>query len=115
MPVGGGAEYVPFELQEQAGYQVDGAAELRHFLQVKGHPEIILGAVQAHPGHWVFARDVVGVVRLVLVPEQGKADPGHGAPAGEASEDSQGTCVPCKREGRLSPAALSRVDLQPPG
>src|SRR5947207_14876440 len=44
---------------------------------MQGHAVVILDAVQAHPGHGVVASHVVGVVRLVLVPEKSQRDFSH--------------------------------------
>jgi hypothetical protein len=44
---------------------------------VQRHSEVILGAVQPHPRHQVFAADVVGVIGLMLVPEQSQSDGLH--------------------------------------
>ena len=66
----GRAVRIGFELRQQARHQVDSAAEFGHFLQVKRHPEIILGGMKPHPGHGVFAGDIVGVIRLMLVPQK---------------------------------------------
>ena len=70
----GRAVDVGLELDQQAGHQVDRAAELGDFFEVQRHAQVILGGVQPDPGHGVLAGDVVGVVRLVLVPHQGQGD-----------------------------------------
>ena len=66
------------ELYEQAGNEVDRAAELGHLFEVQGHAVVVLGRVQADPGHQRLAADVVRVVRLMLVPEEGQRDRLHG-------------------------------------
>ena len=48
------------QLHEQAGHQIDRGLELGNLLELHGHAPIILGAVQADPGHRVFAGHVVG-------------------------------------------------------
>ena len=76
------------ELEQQARHQVDGAAHLGHLEQVQRHAVVVLHAVQADPRHGVLPRDVVGVVGLVLVPEQGERDHGSIRP-GPADANSE--------------------------
>ena len=78
---------VGLELRQQARHQVDRAAELGDFFQVQRHPQVILGAVQPDPGHGVFARDVVGVVRLMLVPEKRERNRLHQSPLKPLDEE----------------------------
>ena len=66
---------VGFELGQQARHQVDRARELGDFLQVQGHPQVILGRVEPHPRHGVFARDIIGVIRLMLMPDESPGKP----------------------------------------
>ena len=58
-------------------------------------PEVILGRVQPDPGHRVLAGHVVGVIRLVLVPDQGQGYGCHrsslGRRAVEAAAKSRGS------------------------
>ena len=63
---------IRFDLRKQAGHEVDRAAELGDFFQVERHPQVIFGRVQPDPGHGVFAPDVIGVVRLMLVPQSAR-------------------------------------------
>ncbi len=72
-----GPVHIRLDLHKQAGHQVDRAAELGDFFQMQRHPDVVLGAVQTDPGHRVLTPDVVGVVRLMLVPHQGQANLGH--------------------------------------
>src|SRR5262249_28868621 len=58
------------------GHQVDGAAHLGDLEQVQGHAVVVLDAVEADPRHGVVPGDVVGVVRLVLMPEESERDHG---------------------------------------
>ena len=44
---------------------------------MEGHPDVVLGRMKPHPRHQRFTRDVVGVVRLVLMPENRQRDRGH--------------------------------------
>ena len=44
------------------------------------HPQVILGGVQPDPGHGVFARDVIGVIRLMLVPQERERNRLHQTP-----------------------------------
>ncbi len=71
---------VGVELGQQARHQVDRAAELGDLLQMQGHPQVILGRVQPDPGHGVLARDVIGVVRLVLMPHDRQGNGYHRSP-----------------------------------
>ena len=59
------------DLSQQAGHQIDRGVQLGHFVQVHRHAPIILGAVQPHPGHGIVARHVVGIVGLMLMPDEG--------------------------------------------
>ena len=59
------------QLVEQAGHQVDRRPHLRQLFQQHRHAPVVLGAVQADPGHGVLAGDVVGIIRLMLMPEKG--------------------------------------------
>ncbi len=68
---------VALDLDEQTGDQIDRAAELRHFGDVQGHADVVLGAMQPDPGHQRFTGDVIRVVRLVLMPEQGQGNRLH--------------------------------------
>ena len=54
--------------------------ELGDLLQVKRHPQVILGRMQPHPGHRVFARDIIGVVGLMLMPEERQGNGCHHSP-----------------------------------
>ena len=76
----GRARGVGFELREQAWHEVDRAAELGNFFQVQRHPQVVLGGVQPDPGHGVFARDIVGVIRLMLVPHERQRNRLHQSP-----------------------------------
>ena len=67
------------QLQQQAGHQVDRGAHLGHFLEQHRHAPIILGGVQAHPGHGILAADIIRVVGLMLVPEEGQGHIVHGS------------------------------------
>ena len=60
---------VSLQLLQQAWNQIDRAPELGDFLDVQGHPVVVLRAVQSNPGHQVFFTDVVRVVRLMLMPK----------------------------------------------
>src|SRR5690606_4139502 len=66
------------QLQQQTGDQVDRAAELRNFADMQSHPEIVLRGMQANPGHQRFAADIVRIIGLMLVPEEGESDRSHG-------------------------------------
>ncbi len=68
------------QLHQQAGNEIDGATELRRLLQELRHAPIIPRAVQADPGHRVFMADVVRIVGLVLMPENGQRDIVHDTP-----------------------------------
>ena len=69
------------QLHQQAGHQVDRGVQLGHLLEQHGHAPVVLGAVQPDPGHGVLAGHVVGVVRLVLMPEEGQRDVVHSYPS----------------------------------
>ena len=77
MPVAQPLLGVPLQLQQQTRDEVDRAAELGHLLEVQRHPDVILCAVQTDPRHQRFAADVVGVVRLVLVPDEREGNGVH--------------------------------------
>ena len=47
---------IGLDLGQKAGYQVDRARELRHFLQVERHPQVIFGRVQPAPRASGFRR-----------------------------------------------------------
>jgi hypothetical protein len=68
---------VLLELEEQAGHQIDRGVNLRHLGQKSRHAPIVLGAVEADPGHGVLAGNIIGVVGLMLVPEEGQGDVVH--------------------------------------
>ncbi len=93
MPIGAPFA-VRLQLQQQAGDEVDRAAELGHLLEVQRHAVVVLGRVHAHPGHQRFAADVVRIVRLVLVPEKGN---GHWVHAESQVEVSMVCCRPRER------------------
>ena len=76
----GRALRVGLELGEQARDQVDRAAEFGHLFQMQRHPQVVFGGVQPDPGHGVFARDVIGVVRLMLVPQERERNRMHQSP-----------------------------------
>ena len=101
----GRAVDVGVDLDEQAGDEVDRAAELGHLVQVHRHAEVVLGAVEAHPGHRVLPGHVVGVIRLMLVPHQRQGDLRHGIvtrPLRAASPSSRVSIVapPCAASRR---------------
>jgi hypothetical protein len=79
MPVAGPFLGVSQDLQEQAGDEIDRALELGHLFEVQRHAVIIFGAVQAHPGHEALAADIIGIIRLVLMPEKGERNRLHSA------------------------------------
>src|SRR5262249_33263131 len=68
---------VALELDEKAGHEIDRATHLRKFEEMSCHPVIILDAVQPNPRHRVLAGHVVGIIRLVLVPEKSKCNVSH--------------------------------------
>ena len=76
MPIAA-AIHIPLNLHEQAGDQIDRAVELGDFLQVQGHPDVVFGRVEPHPRHQDFPGQVIGVVRLMLVPEDRERDGAH--------------------------------------
>ncbi|MEZ6066328.1 MAG: hypothetical protein R3B90_11625 [Planctomycetaceae bacterium] len=72
------AIHVTLNLHQQAGHEVDRATKLGHLGDVHRHPDVVFGAVQTDPGHQRFASDVIRVVRLVLMPEEGQRNRVHG-------------------------------------
>ena len=63
--------------REQTGHQIDRGVNLGHFGQKSRHAPVVLGAVQADPGHGILAGNIIGVVGLMLVPEEGQGDVVH--------------------------------------
>ena len=69
------------QLLQEAGDQIDRGVQFGRFLQQHRHAPIVLGPVQADPGHGIFAGYVVGIIRLMLMPEKGQRDFVHGGPS----------------------------------
>ncbi len=59
---------IGLQLAKQARDKVDRAGELGDLFQMERHPQVILGCMKPHPRHGVFAPEIIGVVRLMLVP-----------------------------------------------
>ena len=72
MPVAACLISILLQLQQQAGNEIDGAVKLGHLLEMQRHAVVILGSVQADPGHQRLAADVVRIIRLVLMPQKSK-------------------------------------------
>ena len=60
------------QLRQQTGHEVDRGVHLGHFAEQHRHSPVVLGSVQPDPRHGVFTGNVVGIVRLMLVPEKGQ-------------------------------------------
>src|SRR5262249_33035128 len=108
MPVGGALD-VRLELYEQARHEVDGTVELWHLFEVQGHPQVVLRRVEPDPRHRVLPGDVVGVIRLVLVPHEGQGDLGHG-PSSLKPDGARPTAAGRRLAPSVSPAA-PRLDV----
>ena len=61
---------ISLDLGQQAGNQVDRALKLGHLLKVQRHAQVILGCMETNPGHRVIPGHVVGVIRLMLMPDK---------------------------------------------
>ena len=62
---------VVLDLRQQRRHQVEGRAHLRVAVEQRRHLEVVLGRAQAHPGQQVRAGEVVLVIGLVHVPDEG--------------------------------------------
>ena len=69
---------VVLDLGQQRGHQVEGLADARVVVQEGGHLVVVLGRPQPHPGQQVGLGEVVLVVGLVHVPDQGEMERSHG-------------------------------------
>ena len=88
---------------------------------MQGHAVVVLDAVQAHPGHRVFAGHVVGVVRLMLMPEKGQCDFRHDAgpvrvriAACGTLADSVGRGIPRARKPQAATTYIIRTRISIP-
>ncbi len=60
------------KLHEQARHKIQRGLELGHLAKQLGHAPIVARGMEPHPRHRVLARDVVRVIRLMLMPEKSK-------------------------------------------